>query len=110
MINNNLERIERIINESNRLSNDKKQELLHLVENLNKRLVELSQTNDEEARSISDFAKLTTQETLREKRDEELVAISQKGLQASIRQFEASHPKLIEAINTLFTDLSNLGI
>ena len=46
----------------------------------------------------------------REERDPALVETSLKDLSQSVAGFEESHPKLVQAVNSICTTLSNLGI
>jgi len=43
-------------------------------------------------------------------RNPELVRLSITGLSRSVEGFEKTHPKLVQAVNSICTTLSNLGI
>ena len=77
---------------------------------LREELHELADTHEEHAQSIAGFAKVSSFEATRDAHDEELVSLSLKGLDASVKEFESSHAKLVDTINSICVCLSNLGL
>lgn len=110
MINDTLNKIKNnIINTAN-IDESKKKELLSLIENLKYEINKLSVSDAENAQTIANFAKASTHEAVKGKRDDELASLSIKGLSLSAKRFEVSHPNLVSAVNSVCTFLSNMGI
>jgi hypothetical protein len=72
--------------------------------------VELSKTEAEHAESIARFAALSAHEATRREKRPDLQQISIDGLTTSVEGFEATHPRLVEIVNSFCVLLSNLGI
>lgn len=70
----------------------------------------MDDTQAEQAESIAGFTESGAREALRSQPDPELLDTSLDGLRKSVREFEASHPKLTEVVNAICHQLSNLGI
>ena len=92
------------------ISDDRKRELLDQLDKLKAEVSVLSQTNDEQARSIAGFAQLSAYEATRAEQNPELREISVHGLRSSVDGFEQSHPKLVQIVNSISNTLSNWGI
>ena len=101
MLHDTLNRLEKIIKNSDKLSVAKKQELEKLAVELRKELAKLEKTDREHAHSIAGFTKLTAHEALRQQRDEKLLQHAYGGLQESIRKFEATHPNLTRVLQQI---------
>ena len=110
MIDETLDRIENRLRNLESLDADKKRELANLVSKLKAEVVELSQTHAEHAESITRFADLSAHEATRQDFNQDLRDISSEGLSTSVKGFEASHPKLVDIVNAICTQLAHLGI
>jgi hypothetical protein len=110
MIEETIRKIENRIQDIPALSEEKKQELSGLVATLKTEVMSLAETHSEHAESIVRFADLSTHEVARKTGQPELQDISRRGLAASVDGFEATHPRLVDAVNQISLMLSNLGI
>ena len=110
MVQDKIAKIEAKIKEAGSMNNEKKAELLQLLSSLKSEVGELSKTHGEEAESITGFTKLSAYEAMREKKDPKLIKLSLEGLSSSVKKFETSHPKLVDAVNAISNFLSNIGI
>jgi hypothetical protein len=102
--------IEEKIQRVDSISVEHKRELLNLLTTLKEEVAELSETQHEEAESITGFTQISTHEAMRQEKNPQLLKLSVEGLQSSVRGFETSHPKLSETVNSLCHILSNMGI
>ncbi len=110
MIEQTIEKIEQRLRNAASLPEEKRGELLELLAKLRGELDELPDSHTEQAQSVTAFADVSTHEATRDATNPDLLEISLKGLQSSVGDFEASHPKLVEAVNAFATMLSNIGI
>ena len=110
MINRTLKDMESKIQESKSLEPSQKEELLGLVADLKTEVLELSRTHGDEADSIVHFASLGTGEGLKARKNRKLLGIALDGVQASVEDFEVSHPVLVKTVNAFCTALANIGI
>ena len=110
MINDTVTRIEAQVREAAAISAEQKAELLQLLGTLKSEVSALSQTNREDARSIANFTEVSALEATRTEQNPKLRELSLEGLQSSVEGFEESHPKLVQAVNSISHTLSNLGI
>ncbi len=110
MIKDRLDKIEERLKKSNTVPEKEKVELLDLLTTLRTEIADLSKTHHEQAESVAGFAELSTHEATREEKSPALVNLSIEGLISSVRDFEITHPNLVEIINRFCTMLSNLGI
>ena len=110
MIEDTVSKIEAKIQGADAINDDRKRELLQLLGTLKSEVGELSQTHADQAQSIAGFTAVSAHEATREEKNPQLMQLSLDGLAYSVAEFEASHPKLVEAVNRLCTTLSNLGI
>jgi hypothetical protein len=109
MLKDNLNKLEALLKNA-QLSDDKRAELNRLTAELKTELEALAHKDRETAESIAGFTHVATHEALRQRKNPELTAISQQGLQASVDSFELSHPRLFTAINAFVTSLSGIGV
>jgi hypothetical protein len=105
-----LNEIEAKIRDADKISDERKRELLQLLATLKTEVGALSKTHGEQAESIAQFAKISAHEATRGKQSPELRELSVRGLQSSVEGFEKSHPHLVEIVNRISNTLSNLGI
>ncbi len=110
MINETLKRIEETVRSAEAIDAGKKQELLSLVADLKTEVSALADTHEDHAQSIAGFTQISTHEATRPDRDEELLQYGLGGLAASVREFEASHPRLVGVVNSLHQVLANVGL
>ena len=110
MIDDTVTRIEAQVRDAGAIAPEQKAELLRLLGTLKAEVSELSKTNREDARSIANFTEVSAIEATREEQNPRLRELSLEGLQSSVEGFEESHPKLVQAVNSISHTLSNLGI
>jgi phage I-like protein len=110
MIQKTISKIEARIKKANSLKDENKEELLKLLSTLKAEVSKLSETHDEQARSIAGFADLSIHEATREEKNPQLLELSLQGLSASVEGFEDSHPQLVDIVNGICLTLSNIGI
>jgi hypothetical protein len=88
----------------------RKAELLKQLETLHAELDQLARTDADRAKTIAGFAELSAHEATRPKPHPELLKLSVAGLQKSVQEFEATHPRLVEIVGSLSAILSNIGL
>jgi len=87
MIKETISSIETKIKSADAISEDKKRELLQLLNTLKSEVETFSETNDEQAQSIAGFTEISTHEATRSEQNPELLQLSLKGLSSSVRRF-----------------------
>jgi hypothetical protein len=87
----------------------RKAELLKQLGALRAELDELARTDADRAKTIAGFAELSAHEATLPKPHPELLRLSVTGLQKSVQEFEATHPRLVETVGSLSAILSNIG-
>ncbi len=110
MIDDTVSKIEAQVRAAEAVSPERKAELLKLLATLKTEVAALSQTNAEDAQSIAKFTEVSTLEATRAEQNPKLRELSLEGLKSSVEGFEESHPKLVQAVNSISQTLSNLGI
>ena len=110
MLKNTLAKLESKIKASPNIPDDKKKEYYDLLYRLNDEINSIAETDQQKAESIKEFTKITTHEATRDEVNPNLLKASLDGLQESVREFEASHPKLVDTVNRIFIFMSKLGI
>lgn len=110
MIQDTINKIEGQLSGNTQLSPEKRTELLTLLNTLKEEIGHLSQTHADEARSIAGFAAVSAHEATRSEVNPDLLEPSLSGLAHSVRGLEATHPRLVQVVNSICTTLSNLGI
>ena len=110
MIDETIRNIRERIEKADAMDDARKRELLGLVATLKTEVQALSKTQSEHAESITRFAELSTHEATRSEPDDHLVDVSLKGLAASVRKFEVTHPRLVDIVNRICASLADLGI
>ncbi len=88
----------------------RKAELLKQLKTLHAELDELARTDADRAKTIAGFAELSAHEATSPKPHPELLELSVTGLQKSVQEFEATHPRLVEVVGSLSAILSNIGL
>jgi VIT1/CCC1 family predicted Fe2+/Mn2+ transporter len=110
MIDETIKQIEARIQNADSLSPDRRRELVELLARLKAETGELAKTHTEQAQSIVGFTQIAAHEATRAEQDSALVKLSSQGLRKSVEEFEASHPRLSQIVNSICTTLSNSGI
>ena len=102
--------IEERIKNAGALNEENRAELLGLLAQLKTQLGTLSQTNAEQARSITGFTEISAHEATREEKNSKSLGHSVLGLESSVHNLEQSHPQLVAVVNRIAQMLSNMGI
>ena len=110
MIEDRIRKIEARINGTEKLPAETKGELLALLESLRQEIAELPDSHGEDADSVARFAEASAHEATREERKPQLLEAAIEGLNASVGEFEVTHPKLADTINRIAMILSNMGM
>lgn len=110
MIEDIIAKMQSRIQNAESISEERRVELLQLLEQLTSEVGRLSQTHNEDAESIAGFAELSTHEAVRKEQNPRLLKHSLDGLSSSVEGFEESHPQLVQLVNSISNTLSNLGI
>ena len=110
MFSETMKKIENKIEKSVHITEDNKKEYMEMLSTLKGEISEISESNREEAETISGFAGVTAHEAMREETNPELLELSLDGLQKSVEGFEISNPRLVSVVNSICSLLSNLGI
>lgn len=110
MIEETIGKIQKRIEGSDAIHEDRRRELLALLGTLKSEVSELSKTHGEQARSIAGFTQVSAHEATRSRQNPQSLELSLEGLRSSVAELEESHPRLVQLVNTLSNTLSNLGI
>jgi len=110
VLKNTLTKIETKIKQSPNIPEEKKSEYFELLQQLNSEVNELNRTDHEKAQSVKEFTKAAAHESTREEINPKLFQIALDGLSSSVQEFEASHPRLVQTVNSICTFLSKIGI
>ena len=110
MIEDTISKIEARLKSTETIKQDKRRELEQLLATLKSEVAELSKTHAEQAQSIAGFTEVSAYEATREQQNPKLLNLSLDGLSSSVAEFENSHPKLVQIVNSISNALSNLGI
>jgi Domain of unknown function (DUF4404) len=110
MIKDTLAKIEARLNGTEALPADKRRELQELLATLKAEVEKLSRTHADQAQSIAGFTEVSTHEATRAHQNPQLLKLSLNGLTSSVEEFEKSHPKLVQIVNSISNTLANLGI
>lgn len=110
MLSERLAQLETTLRDNATIPEATRQELLGLLAGLKAEVTPLVSTHGESAREITGSAESAVQTSLQREAQPEHAAQAVEGLAASVRQFEATHPRLVEIVDQLALTLSNLGI
>jgi hypothetical protein len=102
--------IEATLRESANIPEATRQELLDLVARLKSEVTPLVKTHSESVGQITGSADAAVHAAMRREEQPEEAAQAVEGLAASVRDFEASHPRLVQIVDQLAVTLSNMGI
>jgi hypothetical protein len=92
------------------LNEERRRELLRLFGILEDEATKLSRTHPEQADSIAGFAQVSAHEATRTDRNPSLLKPALEGLRASVQEFDASHPGLVQIVGAIITTLANMGV
>jgi hypothetical protein len=110
MIPERLAQIEATLRNSANIPDTTRQELLDLVAGLKAEVAPLAATHGKSVDQIADNADAAVQAAVRRQEQPEKAAQAVDGLAASVRDFEISHPRLVQIVDRLALTLSNMGI
>ena len=110
MIPQRIAQIEATLRGSANIPDATRQELLDLLARLKTEVAPLVKTHGESVSQITGSADAAVQAAVRREEQPEEAAQAVEGLTASVRDFEASHPRLVQIVDRLATALSNMGI
>ena len=110
MIEDTIKKIESRIQSAEAISEERRAELISLLDTLKSEVDKLAKTHEEQAQSIAGFTEISTHEAIRSEQNPQLLKLSLEGLNSSVEGFEKSHPRLVQIVNTVSNTLSNLGI
>jgi len=110
MIEDTIDKIQARLEAAETIKDERRRELLQLLNTLKDEVADLSKTHGEQAQSIAGFAELSTHEAIRAEQNPRLLKLSLEGLSSSVSEFEKSHPHLVRIVNAISNILSNLGI
>lgn len=108
MIAERLAKLEGALRDNPNLSDGARQELLGLVSALRAEMASLADTHS--AQQIAGSAEAAVNASIQREQQRQRANQAVEGLAASVREFEASHPKLVEIVDQLTVTLSNMGI
>ena len=110
MLKRTLDQIETKIKDSPNIPEERKKEYFDLLRELNAEINELNKSDHEKAESVKEFTKAAAYESAREEINPTLFRNALDGLSASVQEFEVSHPRLVQTVNSICTFLSKIGI
>src|SRR6266496_2106260 len=91
MIEDTIGKIETRLQAADSIPEDRRDELLNLLNTLKSEVAELSKTHGEQAESIAGFAEISAHEATRSEQNPQLLKLSLEGLNSSVQGFEESH-------------------
>jgi hypothetical protein len=110
MTDEHIEKTISAIESAENIPTDRKAELLDLLSKLKPAIAKVSQTHQEDARSIARLVEASAHETIRAQTKPEPNKRLLHELKRSVENFEASHPQLAAFVTQYSTLLSALGI
>lgn len=109
MLKQTLDKLEENIQDSQTLAQDKKSELLSLVDNMRIELGDFASGHAAQADDIAQQAHTAVRQVLAETEPQQ-VALTSQGLARSIEEFELSHPKLYDVIKAFAIRITGFGV
>jgi hypothetical protein len=110
MIAERLAKLESTLRNNANIPEATRQELLDLMTGLKAEVTPLLTTHAATAHEIAGSAEAAVAASVRKEEQPEQAARAVEGLTASVREFEATHPRLVEIVDQLALTLSNMGI
>jgi len=105
-----LEKIEEQIGANGNIPVETQAELRELLAALRTEIAALPSTQQDEARSIANFAEASAHEATRTAVKPKQLGAALEGLKAPIEEFETSYPDLAAVLNRLAAILANMGM
>ncbi len=110
MIQDRIAKIEATLSNSPNIPAETRQELLGLLAELKAEVTPLAVTHEAEAHSITQLTDDAVRQAAHGEQPTEETTQALEGLASSVRDFEASHPRLVQIVDRLALTLSNMGI
>jgi len=110
MIPDRIAQIETTLRSAANIPDPTRQELLDLLASLKAEMAPLAATHSATVEQITGSADAAVQAAVHREEQPEEAAQAAEGLAASVRDFEASHPQLVQIVDRLAVILSNTGI
>lgn len=104
-----LAKLESMLRQNPNLPEGSRKELLDLVAGLRSEMARLDDSHAETAHQIADHAEAALHASLKGSQPEQASQAAER-LADSVREFEATHPRLVELVDQLAVTLSNMGI
>ena len=90
------------------ISEEKKMELLGLIDELESEMGAAGKP--EEMKNISSSVKRSDDEIIKDEKDPDMIESALNELRDSVTEFEVSHPKRFEKVNNISAMLASMGI
>lgn len=110
MIKVTIEKIESRIQQAESIRDENKGELLDLLAKLKSEVADLARTHEEDAESIASFTEVSAREATRQQTNPRLLSLAIDGLSSSVEEFETSHPKLVQNVDSICRMLAAIGL
>jgi hypothetical protein len=110
MIDETIQRIEARLRSAETMPDSTRAELLHLLATLKAEVMQLPPGKSAQAENIARAADVSTEQAVLQDRDAESYRGTIDDLAGSVREFEDSHPRLVQIVNNIANALSGLGI
>jgi hypothetical protein len=110
MIDETIQRIEARLRSAETMPDSTRMELLTLLQTLRAEVSQLPPGKAAEAQSIALAADRSTEQALAPDRDPDVYRGTLDTFSGSVREFEESHPKLVQIVNNIANTLAGLGI
>ena len=110
MIKETLSKVEAAIAKIEAVDGKEKARLVSLLNQLKAELAALPESKMDDARSVAYFTETAAHEVTRPNKSAELKELSISGMALSVKNFEVSHPRLVEITNEICMMLARMGI
>ena len=110
MIEETLAKIEARLQGAENIPGDKRRELQDLLATLKSEVAQLSRTHVTQAQTIARATDRSTEEATRKPLNSGALESALHGLTSSVGEFETSHPRLVQAVNSISNLLASWGI
>lgn len=110
MIDDTIQRIEARLRSSESMPESTRGELLELLGTLKREVAQLPPSSAAQAETIARAAEMSTEQAVAPERDEHRYRGALDDLTGSVRDFEDSHPQLVQVVNNIANTLAGLGI
>lgn len=105
-----IEELEKKIESASQIDAKIKEDLLDLMRSLKTELADLKEIHPKTAHVIADKTQVSAEKILISDNKQNELQEHIDGLQETVGEFEASHPKLVQIVNRLCMMLSDIGI